>query len=222
LSPASLPPYSLVAFDVDGTLVDSADGKVIWQLLNARFSGSDAVNVQRFDAYRRGEITYAQWVDLDVGEWVVARATRQQIAEEIVGRLRPVCGARETVETLRARGYRLAVISGTLDLTLELLFPGHPFEDAYTNRIWFHDDGLIAGWAATPYDMEGKARALAEISARHAIPLARTVYVGDNINDLHAMQAAGLAVAFEPKHPSVESAAAAVVRGDMRGLLDLL
>jgi len=215
-------PYGLVAFDVDGTLVDSPDGKVVWQLLNARFIGDDAVNIERFHAYMRGEITYARWVDLDVGQWVEARATRQQIVEEIVSRLRLVRGAREAVNELRARGYHLAVISGTLDLTLELLFPEHPFEEVYTNRIWFHADGQIAGWAATPYDMEGKARALAEIAERRAIPLARTVYVGDNINDLQVMRIAGLAVAFEPKHPSVESAADAVVREDLRGLLELL
>jgi phosphoserine phosphatase len=133
-----------------------------------------------------------------------------------------VRGAREAVNELRARGYHLAVISGTLDLTLELLFPEHPFEEVYTNRIWFHADGQIAGWAATPYDMEGKARALVEIAARRAIPLSRTVYVGDNINDLQVMRTAGLGVAFEPKHPSVESAAGAVVRDDLRGLLELL
>jgi len=54
------------------------------------------------------------------------------------------------------------------------------------------------------------------------VPLSATVYVGDNINDLQVMALAGLAVAFEPKHQSVSEAAHAVVRGDLRGLLDLL
>jgi phosphoserine phosphatase len=219
---AALPSYRLVAFDVDGTLVEGEQGKVVWQLLNQRFGGDDKVSVERYHAYQRGEITYAEWVDLDVGEWVAARATREQIVDEIRRNLHLVNGARETVDALRARGYRLAVISGTLDLTLELLFPEHPFEEVFTNQIWFDVDGQIAGWRATPYDMEGKARALREIAARMEIPLPATVYVGDNVNDLQVMQLAGLAVAFEPKDPSVARQAQAVVRRDLRGLLALL
>jgi len=214
--------YQLIAFDVDGTLVDSADRKVVWQLLNARFGGDETLNVSRFQAYLRQEITYAEWVDLDVRQWVAAAATRAQISEVICAHLRLVPGAREAVDTLRARGYRLAVISGTLDLTLELLFPEHPFEEVFTNRIWFDDGGLIAGWEATPYDMEGKAHALAAIAERMGVPLAATVFVGDNVNDLQVMALAGLAIAFEPKHPSVTAAAHRVVTGDLRGLLSLL
>jgi phosphoserine phosphatase len=211
-----------VAFDVDGTLVDSRDGKVVWQLLNERFGCGQATEAQRFQAYLRREITYAEWVALDVGEWVEARATREQISQVIRENLRLVPGAREAVLELRARGYRLAVISGTLDLTLELLFPEHPFEEVFTNRIWFNEQGLIAGWEATPYDMEGKGEALAAMAERMQVPLSATVFVGDNINDLQVMALAGLAVAFEPKHRSVSEAAAAVIRGDLRGLLELL
>lgn len=215
-------PGRLIAFDVDGTLIDSRERKVVWQLLNQRFGGDDTVNAARLAAYLARKMTYAEWVALDVGQWVSAGATRDQIAAVISEQLYLVSGARETVAELQARGYGLAVISGTLDLTLELLFPEHPFEQVLTNRIWFHPDGTIAGWEATPYDMEGKARALEQLASDRGLTLAQTVFVGDNINDLQVMARAGLAVAFEPKHPSVREAAHAVVAGDLRGLLDLL
>jgi len=98
----------------------------------------------------------------------VPGATREHLSGEILGHLRLVPGARETALELRARGYRLAVISGTLDLTLDLLFPEHPFEEVYTNRIWFDERGLIAGWEATPYDMEGQGRRASHDSGPHA------------------------------------------------------
>ena len=215
-------PYQLIAFDVDGTLVDHPEGKVVWQVLNQRFGGDPAENAARFKSYLGGEITYPQWVDLDVGDWQQAGATRAQIVAEIRAQLHLVRGAEQALSELAQRGYRLAVISGTLDIVIDQLFPVHPFEVLYTNHIWFDDQGKIAGWEATPYDMEGKARALRATAAKMEIPLDRTVFVGDNINDLQAMAAAGLAVAFEPKDPKVSAAADHVIEGDMGRLLDVL
>jgi HAD superfamily PSPase-like hydrolase len=214
--------YRLVAFDVDGTLIGSRDGRVVWQFLNQRFGGDAEVNARRFRAYLDKKITYAEWVELDVGQWVAAGATREQIVEEILRRLYLLPGARETVETLNDRGFRLAVISGTIDLVLELLYPQHPFDEVFTNRIWFDDSGQIAGWEATPFDMEGKARALAQIAGRLGIDMSQTVYVGDNLNDIQVMGVAGLAIAYDPKHSSVGRAADAVVHKDLRRILELI
>lgn len=214
--------YKLIAFDVDGTLIDCPTRQVIWQLLNCHFGGDPTVNARHFAAYMRGEMTYAEWVALDVELWRRAGATREDIIEVITKQLTPVTGAQETLLALKERGYKLAVISGTLDLTLEILFPNHPFSEVYTNRLWFDAQGHIAGWEATPYDMEGKAQALREIAARWQVPLEQTVFVGDNINDLQVMKIAGLAVAFEPKDPKVAQAAHQVLLKDMQGLLKLL
>jgi len=220
-SAARPPHYRLLAFDVDGTLIASRDGRVVWQLLNQRFGSAADQDGRLFKAYLKGEITYARWVDLDVGRWARAGATRDQLVQVIQEHLFPVPGARETLQELRRRGYKLAVISGTLDLTLEVHFPADVFDEVFTNRIWFDAAGRIAGWEATPYDMEGKARALKRLSAGLGIPLEQTVYVGDNINDVEVMNVAGLAVAFEPKHESVSAAASATLQGDLRGLLQL-
>ncbi len=211
-----------MAFDVDGTLVESADGRVVWQLLNARFGGSHEESSSRYQAFTNGEISYAQWVDLDIGSWQAAGATREDLAAAIREGLRPSPGALETVQELDSRGYRLAVISGTIDLVLDLLLPDHPFQDVFTNRIWFDDRGLIQGWKATPYDNEGKARALEQLTARAKIPMARAAFVGDNTNDLLVLKRAGLAVAFNPKAPEVEAAADHILTDDLRRLLELL
>ncbi len=215
-------PYQLIAFDVDGTLVDNDEGLVVWQILNQRFGGEPAKNATRYKSYMKREITYPQWVNLDIGDWVAAGATREVITAEILAHLHLVQGAFEAIQALTDQGFRLAVISGTLDIVLELLFPVHPFEEVFTNKIWFGEEGKIAGWEATPYDMEGKAKALRVMAKRMGIPLSQTVFVGDNINDLQAMEAAGLAVAFEPKDSSVSDTADVVIGGDMRQLIPLL
>jgi len=215
-------PYDLIAFDVDGTLVGNVEGKVVWNLLNRRFCADEVTERARLEDYLAGRLTYQRWVDLDIGGWARAGATREEMAAVIRQELYLVPGARDTLRQLDELGYRMAVISGTLDITLEVLLPEHPFEVVFTNAVEFDAAGRISGWMATRYDMEGKARALAEIAGRMGIPTERTVYVGDNINDVHAMALAGFAVAFEPKHPSVADAADHVIAGDLRQLLPLL
>lgn len=213
------PRFDLVCFDVDGTLVTHPFHKTVWEILNLRFVGTDRLNEERYLSYRRGEITYDEWVALDIGDWLQAGATKDVIVEEI-GALSLIGGARDTLGTLKAAGCKLAVISGTLDVLLDTLFPDHPFDEVYTNRIRFHGNGTISGWDATPFDQDGKALALRDIAAREGIPLERCAFVGDHRNDVAAAREAGFAIAFNPKSKELEAEANVIVHGpDLREIL---
>jgi phosphoserine phosphatase len=72
----------------------------------------------------------------------------------------------------------------------------------------------LVGWVATPYDVEGKARALREIASREGIPLARCAFVGDSFNDVLVAREAGLSIAFNPKCAEMEEACHLTIRGD--------
>lgn len=213
--------FDLVAFDVDGTLVHHPEEKTVWEVFHRRFGTPEGVERERYARYRAGAISYAEWVALDIGAWRDAGATREAMLAALPP-LALVPGARETLAALKARGVRLAVISGTLDLLLDALFPDHPFDEVYTNRIRFDDAGMISGWWATPFDMEGKGVALRSVALREELPLSRCAFVGDHVNDLSAFRLAGLAIAFNPKDDEVAAAAHAVVRsGDLREILPL-
>ena len=211
--------FDLVAFDVDGTLVRHSEDKTVWEVLNHRFTGSDDQNVLRWDLYNRGKLSYAEWVALDIASWRDAGATRDQIIESFAG-LTLVDGALETLRELKSQGARLAVISGTLDLLLDTLFPDHPFDEVYTNRIAFDGEGRISHWHATPFDMDGKGVALRSIALREDIPLDRCAFVGDHDNDLAAARLVGCSIAFNPKSDELAAAASAVVHShDLRDIL---
>jgi HAD superfamily phosphoserine phosphatase-like hydrolase len=133
---------------------------------------------------------------------------------EEFGQLELLPGTREALETLRSRGMRLVVISGTLDLLLDTLLPDHPFDEVHANHIGFDPQGRISHWRATPFDMEGKEKLLRAIALREGIPLARCAFVGDSENDVWIARAAGLAVALNPRSEELERAARVVVHSD--------
>jgi len=213
--------YDLICFDVDGTLVVHPDEKVVWEVMNRRFTGDDTVNHSRFRQYLDREITYADWVALDVGDWMRAGATRGQMIQAL-GDLRLIDGAHEALAELKRRGYKLAIISGTLDIVIDTLLPEHPFDDVYVNRLLFDDNGLLIGCLATPYDVDGKARGLRDMAAREGIDLLRCAFVGDAFNDVEVAREAGYSIAFNPKSKELEEVADLIVRADdLRALLPL-
>lgn len=213
----------LVAFDVDGTLVEHDDSEVIWQVLNRRFIGDSSINQGRYQAYLDGTLTYAQWVELDMSGWRDGGATRISIEAAIREELRLVPFAEHVVHELARRGYVVAIVSGTLDIVLDVLFPDHPFAHVFTNRIRFDEAGGIEGWQATPFDMDGKAEALMLLSQQLSIPTECFAFVGDHLNDRSALALVGMPVAYDPKHDDVRNAARQVIdRGRLDTLLELL
>ena len=215
-------PYDLICFDVDGTLVRHPTGKVIWEVLNRRFTGDDRVNAQRHRWYNEGKITYPQWVEMDVQGWIDAGATRAEVVDA-VREFERFDGAHSTLWELKRRGVRLAIISGTLDIVIETLFPEHPFDDVYSNRLLFDEHGQLTGWQATPFDLEGKPVALRELSKKHAVTLDRAAFVGDGANDVPMVGVAGCVVAFNPRSSELARLATHVVREpNLSRLLDLI
>ncbi len=215
-------PYDLICFDVDGTLVRHPTGKVIWEILNRRFTGNDTVNIDRHRWYNEGRITYPEWVEMDVQGWIEAGATRAEIVDA-VREFERFDGASDTLWELKRRGARLAIISGTLDIVIDTLFPEHPFDDVYSNKLEFDEGGVLTGWRATPFDLEGKPTALRELSQKHSVSLDRAAFVGDGENDVPMVGVAGCVVAFNPRSAELERRATHVIHGpDMSRLLELL
>ena len=207
----------LVAFDIDGTLIAHPSGRVVWQELHRRFGadggGDDTLNRKRYDDFLAGRLAYEDWVRLDVQDWQRAGARREDL-RRIFGEFRLLDGVRDTLAELSRRGYRLAAISGTLDFLIEVVFPDHPFERVYSNRISFSEDGRISGWQATPFDFDGKAKGLLALSRELSVPPERIAFVGDDINDIGVAQAAGFSVAVRPKPESLAAVCDVVLSGN--------
>ncbi len=209
--------YPLICFDLDGTLVD--DTIYIWKTLHESFNTDPMRRKKAHDDYFKGAISYSEWFAHDLTLLTEAGAGRSRI-EAILSRLRPMRGAVETISALKARGHIVAVISGSLDIVVHRLFGADRFDHILINRIFFDEFGRINGGEPTAYDLQGKADGLRRLAALEGLTMDRTVFVGDNENDIWIAGVAGLAVAFNCKSDALRRVCRHEIKS--KNLLDLL
>ena len=190
------PLYPLVCFDLDGTLVD--DTIYIWKTLHEGFRTDKAERDKAYKDYFSGQITYEEWFQHDLKLLRAAGATQSEIIN-MCKELQVMNGTMETLRILRDANCKVAVISGSIQLVLDVLFPEFDFDYVLINRIHFDTDGEISGGIHTPYDVEAKADGLMHLCRQMNISPSQAVFVGDNENDVWIAKTAGLSIAFNCK-----------------------
>ena len=217
-----MPKYKLVCFDVDGTLIDNVTFS--WQIFHDYFQTD---RHRREDAKRKffnGEITYSQWAEHDINMWKEKNPKKEDFLKAI-SHLRLMNGAMETLNELKRKGLKLAIISGSLNIILDKFIPNYNefFDDVFISRIHFGENGSISNVDATEYDVDAKALALKKIAEREKISLKECVFVGDYLNDMKIMKEAGLGIAFNCNHDELKKVADVVVdKKDLREVLKFI
>jgi phosphoserine phosphatase len=207
----------MVCFDLDGTLIDKT--VFIWSTLHEHFASDPQKRKQAADDYRSGRISYPDWFETDLELLKSGGADREGIYKTLE-KLKLTNGAKECLQTLKARGYKLGLISGSIDVVVEHFFTEKPFDHVLINSISFDERGKITGGTPTPYDLEGKAEGLMELARREGLSVEQCAFVGDNYNDLPVMKSAGFSIGVFVKDPQVIQAVDLHFQGeDLRDLL---
>ena len=214
--------YKLVCFDLDGTIID--DIIFIWQTLNEGLGVSKEVRQFGIDSFKSGKFSYSEWAHYDIEEWKKAGTTKEKILE-LLKPLKLVKGAKETLVGLKKEGYKLALISGSIDIALDILLPDYDeiFDDVFINKLKFNDDGSIDAIEPTAHDFEHKATALKDIAKREGLDLKECVFVGDHENDVHVAEEAGFSIAFNCKSDMLAQISDVVIeKKDLREIIKYL
>ena len=216
-----MPKYKLICFDVDGTLVDNVEYS--WQIFHDYFKTDIALRESVRNAFLDGKISYFEWAEHDINLWKELNATKKQFfhAMELAG-IKPMTGALECIAELKKRNLRLAIVSGTLNVILDKVYPDYEkiFSYVFLSRLLFDSDGKLSRAIPTRFDMDMKADALIHISEKEGISLSECVFIGDHNNDVKIAKIAGLGIAFNCKSDELRRIANIVIeKKDLKEVL---
>lgn len=142
--------------------------------------------------------------------------------ERVRERIQLTEGADRLIPTLKALGYRTAILSGGFTWFGDWLQKLLGIDYVYANTLEIVD-GKVTGEVAEPIvNGERKAELLREIAAREGINLEQVIAVGDGANDLPMLGAAGLGIAFRAKPLVKENAAHSISTLGLDGILYLI
>ena len=150
-----------------------------------------------------GELDFAASFRERVG---LLRGLNESALEAIAANLKVTEGAEHLVSTLKALGYKTAILSGGFTYFAQHLQQQLGIDFVYANELDIEDGVVTGNVRGTIVDGARKAELLRTLAANEGIDLQQVIAVGDGANDLPMLSAAGLGIAFRAK-PLVQQSA---------------
>ena len=204
----------LVVFDMDSTLIEA---EVIDELAKEAGVGTEVSAIT--EQAMRGEIDFKESFSRRVA---LLKGLDESVLDKVAERLVLTEGAAKLIGTLRALGYKTAVLSGGFTYFGKRLQQELGIDYVYANELEVKQ-GVVTGCVSGDVvDGERKALLLREIAKQENINLEQVIAVGDGANDLPMLSIAGLGIAFRAKPIVRESAQHAISNLGLDGILYLI
>jgi phosphoserine phosphatase len=199
----SITSLQLALFDIDGTL---RRVRSPWTHIHEHLGVAE--QAERYvELWHKGEITYAEWADLDASLWRgAARETMVAALETDPYRM----GARELVRWFTDRDIPCLGISTGLSLFNDVTARELGLREVITNEVHFQD-GLCTGRVTVRVREDNKAAIALALLERYGVDAVHVVAFGDGTADIPVMQAVGLGIAICPSNERVRAGAHRVV-----------
>jgi phosphoserine phosphatase len=199
--------FGLVAFDMDGVLVDYESS---WTWVHDHFGVRSEESI---NAFIKGEIDDMEFMRRDIALWLGKKPDlcRSDI-DAILEPLPIVEGIQRTVDELKWQGIRTVIVSGGLDVVASKIAKRYGFDDWMANGFACDTTGRLTGEGVLRVELSNKRQAVERFSSLYGIDREHVCSVGNSFIDVSMFEASKLKIAFNPIDDYVAHQANVVVR----------
>ncbi|OUS27099.1 phosphoserine phosphatase SerB [Gammaproteobacteria bacterium 45_16_T64] len=204
----------LVCFDMDSTLIEA---EVIDELAKHAGVGDQVAAIT--EQAMQGEIDFTESFRRRMA---LLKGLDESVLESIAEQLPITEGAERLISTLKALGYKTAILSGGFTYFGRYLQKRLGIDYVHANELAIENGKVTGEVKGCVVDGQRKAELLRELAALENLNLEQVIAVGDGANDLPMLSLAGLGIAFRAKPMVKESAEQAISTLGLDGILYLL
>lgn len=203
----------IVAFDLEGTLIDAELFPALGDKLGNRAQLDDITN-----RAMNGEIDFTSSLQQRVG---LIKGLSISEAQRIAGSLSLSRGAEETVSGVKRLGGVPIIVTGGFDILAHRAAYLLGIEYVCCNKFMI-EDGCITGITPPIITGTSKAEKLLGLASWLGVNPDQCVSVGDGANDIEMMKATGLSIAYNGRLKVRKTAKKSVEGGDLRRILPII
>ncbi len=205
----------LICFDMDSTLIQT---ECIDELAMRAGVGDQVKAIT--ESAMRGEIDFKESFTRRVA---LLKGLDVNVMQEIADNMPITECAERLIKTLKAYGYKIAILSGGFTFFGKYLQEKLGIDYVYANELEIDENGKLTGkYVGEVVDGKRKAELLRLIAQVEKVDLQQTIAVGDGANDLPMLSLAGLGIAFHAKPRVVASAKQSINTIGLDGVLYFL
>jgi phosphoserine phosphatase len=183
----------LVVFDCDGVLTNVKNS---WGVLHGYFGSRD--NKVFADYYKRGLITYEDWMKIDVALMIhsFGKPIRRVDVERALSQIKVRDEAYEVVAYLKEQ-YVVAVVSAGVEEIVGRVCRELGVDLCFYNELKYVDGELVPGGVARVPLME-KNKVIHQLAERLGFEAGDVTYIGDDVWDIPVFEGVGNSIAVKP------------------------
>ncbi|MGT2784866.1 phosphoserine phosphatase SerB [Streptococcus merionis] len=181
----------LLVMDVDSTLVMEEAIDILGDLAGV---GEQMAAIT--ELAMQGDLDYEEALRERVA---LLKGLPETIFDTVVKQMTLTRGAKELIDELHARGYKIGLVSGGFHENIDPIAKELGIDYVKANRLEVRD-GVLTG--RTEGEVVTKATKVAMLqawAAENKLELSETIAMGDGANDLPMIEAAGIGIAFNAK-----------------------
>jgi phosphoserine phosphatase len=211
--------FDVVGFDLDETFTPS----ISWQMMTEGMGASVSELLRLYEGLKRGELTLKRAQDELVALWRASGKARKSFLTRLFEKHVIYPEAFEVVGYLKEKGYRLVIVSGGVDLYVEVMARRLGIEDYFANTTLLWEGDELVGME---YELEQAGKKLEQLKAylhRLGVDKERCAFVGDGANDREVMVYTGHGIVVRtPDYDAAIEKVAWKVVGGVGDLKDIL